>query len=49
MESTKLVFIMIDGLADINYGEQTVLQKTTMPNIDYLAKWGITGVYDPVE
>ena len=39
----KVVFLVIDGLADLPINEKTPLSEAKKPNLDYLAKKGITG------
>lgn len=48
----KFLFVMIDGLADVNIpalGHRTPLQAANTPHFDKLARSGINGLMDPVE
>ena len=39
----KIVFIVIDGLADLPINGKTPLMQATKPNLDWLASNGMTG------
>jgi 2,3-bisphosphoglycerate-independent phosphoglycerate mutase len=45
----KIVFIVIDGLADLPLNHKTPLTAARKPNLDFLAKNGIVGEIIPVE
>ena len=45
----KVVFLIIDGLADLPMNERTPLSAARKPNLDYLAKNGMVGEIIPVE
>jgi 2,3-bisphosphoglycerate-independent phosphoglycerate mutase len=45
----KVVFLIIDGLADLPMNERTPLSAARKPNMDYLAKNGMVGEIIPVE
>jgi 2,3-bisphosphoglycerate-independent phosphoglycerate mutase len=51
MPSTKVIFIMIDGIGDTSHIKlrKTTLQQAQTPNFDLLAKYGACGLMDPVE
>jgi len=45
----KVVFLIIDGMADLPMNERTPLSAARKPNLDYLAKNGMVGEIIPVE
>ena len=45
----KIVFLVIDGLADTSLDHKTPLSAARKPNLDYLAKNGMVGEIIPVE
>ena len=45
----KVVFLIIDGLADLPMNERTPLSAARKPNLNYMAKNGIVGEIIPVE
>ncbi|MDI6798644.1 MAG: 2,3-bisphosphoglycerate-independent phosphoglycerate mutase [Candidatus Aenigmarchaeota archaeon] len=49
MQKKKIVFLVIDGLADLPINGKTPLSEARKPNLDYLAKNGILGEIIPVE
>jgi 2,3-bisphosphoglycerate-independent phosphoglycerate mutase len=42
-EQRKIIFLVIDGLADLPINKKTPLSQASKPNLDYLATNGITG------
>jgi 2,3-bisphosphoglycerate-independent phosphoglycerate mutase len=45
----KVVFLIIDGLADLPMNERTPLSAARKPNLNYMAKNGMVGEIIPVE
>src|SRR5438445_196721 len=45
----KIVYIVIDGLADLSDNRKTPLSEAKKPNLDYLAKNGVCGQIIPIE
>ncbi len=45
----KVVFLVIDGLADLPLSGKTPLSEAKKPNLDYLASLGLTGEIIPVK
>eukprot|EP00736_Rhodelphis_marinus_P010025 Rmarinus@m.3414 len=51
-QSSRIVFILIDGLSDVsvsNLGDKTPLESAETPVMDKLARCGVNGLLDPVE
>jgi len=45
----KVVFLVIDGMADLPVNEKTPLSEAVKPNMDYMARNGLLGEIIPVE
>lgn len=49
IKKRKIVFLVIDGLADLPINGKTPLSEARKPNLDYLAKNGVLGQIIPVK
>lgn len=47
-----ILFVLVDGVGDVSYEEindKTPLEASNTPTMDYIARYGINGLLDPVE